>query len=133
VLADAKNQGLYSEWIDYIEDPGTKQAFRYIVGVAAASKEFVCHPQMKGVNGPIKDFRFIDARGEQPFAFITNKRWLLFYFRPPAIRTKRYSRDSLINDFPSFVENPAGEWTVKLTCINDVVLLCKHIDPRQVD
>ena len=133
MLADSKNQDLYAEWIDYIEDPKTKQAFRYIVGVAAASVEFVCYPQLKGASGPVKDFRFFDSEGEQRFAFITNKKWLLFYFRPPALRSQRYSRECLISDFSSFVETPAGEWTVKLSCVDDVVRLCKHIDPRQAD
>jgi hypothetical protein len=57
---------------------------------------------------------------------------LLFYFRPPAVRSGIYSRPELEGDFDSFLETPAGEWTVKLRSIDDVRRLSRHIRWRAV-
>jgi hypothetical protein len=124
VLTDAKNSELYADWLNFIEVPETRAAFCYIVGIAASSKRYSCHIQWKG---QVRDFRFHDVSGEQPHAFITNQRWLLFYFRPPAVRSNTYSRDRLAKDFDRFWETPKGEWTVKLRDIADVERLSKHI------
>jgi len=123
-LTDAKHSELYRDWESYIDVPDARAAFRYIVGVAACSGRYRCHIQWKG---DVRDFRFHDVSGEQTHSFITNQRWLLFYFRPPAVRSGEYSRERLSQDFDSFEENPAGEWTVKLTNIADVDRLGKHI------
>ena len=124
MLTDVKNSALYIEWLNYIEDSKVRAAFRYIVGLAACSNRFQCHIQWKG---EVRDFRFHDDSGDQPHSFITNLRWLLFYFRPPAIRASRHARDSLQKAFDSFEETPAGEWTVKLRCISDVDKLTKCV------
>ena len=124
MLTDAKNAQLYAEWEQFIEAPEARAAFRYLVGLAACSKRFNCHIQWKG---EVRDFRFHDTSGEQPHSFITNQRWLLFYFRPPAVRSGAYSRELLAQDFETFEENPAGEWTLKLRSIPDVERLSKHI------
>ena len=71
--------------LSHIESDDARDAFHYLVGRAATLKCFVCHPQQKGV---ISDFRFIVLnRDEMPFAVSPNKRWLLFYFRAPAVRS----------------------------------------------
>ena len=124
MLTDTKNAELYVEWISFIEAPETRAAFQYLVGIAASSKRYRCHIQWKG---DVRDFRFHDISGEQPHAFITNQRWLLFYFRPPAIRSGAYSRDRVAQDFDTFNENSAGEWTVRLQTIADVDRLGHHI------
>ena len=78
MLAGSVGDALYREWLSRIESEDARDAFHYLVGRAASLKSFVCHPQQKGV---ISDFRFIVAScDEMPFAFIPNKRWLLFYF-----------------------------------------------------
>ena len=125
MLKDASNPDLYTQWLESIEARETRATFCYLLGIAASSDRFICHAQWKG---PVRDFRFIDvASAEQPYSFITNQRWLLFYFRPPALRLNAVSRDALVLDFDSFHENPAGEWTVKLMSISDVDRLGKHI------
>ncbi len=124
MLTDTKNGELYAEWLDFIGAPETSAAFCYLIGIAACSKRYKCHIQWKG---EIRDFRFLDVSGEQPYSFITNQRWLLFYFRPPAVRSNIHSRDRLAQTFESFEENPAGEWTVKLRTIADVDRLRQHV------
>jgi hypothetical protein len=86
----------------------------------------MCHAQWKG---DVRDFRFVEiASNEQPHSFITNQRWLLFYFRPPAIRSGRFDRSTLAAHFEGFGENPAGEWTIKLSTPADVQKLARVVD-----
>ena len=123
MLASDQDFDLYPTWGSWIEAEETRAAFFYLVGIAACSKQFTCHAQWKG---EIRDYRFIEIGGsEQPFSFITNQRWLLFYFRPPALRSGQYSRKAISEAFNSFSENSAGEWTVKLRNICDVDRLVK--------
>jgi hypothetical protein len=125
MLTGAQNSELYSEWAAFIQSAQTREAFNFIVGLAASSKKFNCHIQWKGDN--VRDFRLHDAKGEQPYSFITNQQWLLFYFWPPAVRAGIPSRERLAQDFDSFNENPKGEWTVKIRSIDDVKRLLHHV------
>ncbi len=124
MLDGTKNPELYGEWLGYIEDSDVKQAFLYFLGVAACATKFTCHAQWKG---DVRDFRFHEPSGEQPHAFITNQQWLLFYFRPPAVRSRAYSREGLEADFDSFTETPAGEWHVRIRSIADIHRLSRHV------
>lgn len=118
MLAESKNAKLYTKLLADIRAKEVRDAFRYIVGCAATLKSLTCHPQRKGV---IHDFRFMDTeRSEQPFSFIPNQKWLLFYFRKPAIRSRRYTFPLVKAAFSSATENNGGEWTVKLKSISDV-------------
>lgn len=125
MLADVRNPHLYAEWQDYIEVSEVRDAFRFLIGLAACSKRFTCHIQWKGA---VRDFRFIDAAGEQPYSFITNQKWLLFYFRPPAVRADARLRNDLRSQFDSFDENAVGEWIIKLRSISDVESLAALIE-----
>ncbi len=119
MLKDAHNSQLYADWLDYIASEDTKDAFRYIVGLASTLRDFNCYPQWKG---RVRDFRFYlgNTMDEMPFAFIPNKTWLLFYFRRPAVDSGNYSWEELTRAFTSTAENNTGEWTVKLHDVNDV-------------
>jgi hypothetical protein len=117
MLSDARNSSLYPDWLDYIQSKEAKDAFRFIVGLAAGLRNYTCHP---GLHGVYRDFRFCDEAGEQPFAFGIAQKWLLFYFRLPAIRSGRYKFEQLKSGFPSANQVNSGEWTVKLNDISDV-------------
>lgn len=109
---------LHPEWSRAIESEGARAAFHQLVGLAAGSRRFMCHAQWKG---EVRDFRFIEiSSNEQPHSFITNQQWLLFYFRPPAVRSSHYARDVVSKQFATFHETPAGEWTIKLAAVADV-------------
>lgn len=125
MIAGALNTNLYAEWLAHIEAEETKDAFSYIVGLAAGLTGYECHPQLKGV---VRDFRFVNGQKEMTFALIPNKTWLLFYFRLPAVRAGRYSFSSLQAAFDSTSENPRGEWTVKLRSISDVQRLWRFLE-----
>ena len=121
MLTESKNASKYVELLGRISDEGTKDAFRYILGFAATRKDFDCHP---GIHGKIRDFRFFDRKNkEQPFAFIPNKKWLLFYLRPPAVQSGKHSFDDLRAIFADARAKQKNHWTVKLCSIDDVIRL----------
>ena len=126
MLDGALQPELYCQWLERVSDPEARYAFLHLVGLAACSTEYVCFPQRKGV---IRDFRFIDGEKRQLFAFIPNARWLLFYFRLPAIRTGRYSMAELQATFGSVGTNNAGDWTVKIANFADAHRLWNIIHP----
>lgn len=109
--------GLFAEWSKSIKDDQVRSAFWYLIGMSACLSDYGCKIQWKG---DVRDFRFHDSGGEQPFSFITNQQWLLFYFRPPAVRSQAYSKDEISAVFDSYSENKAGEWTVKIRSIADI-------------
>lgn len=127
MIAGSTSSNLYTEWLGLIEAKGTQEAFIYLVGLAACLKDYVCFPKPHGV---VNAFRFMSATKdkEEPFAFIPNNHWLLFYFRLPAVRSRQYSLATLRQVFESANENGTGEWTVKLQNVSDVQLLLKYLD-----
>lgn len=125
MLANSLNSELYKDWLTHIIDSDSKEAFIYIAGFAACLSEYNCHPQFKGKNGPIRDFRFINAEGKLPFAFIVNQQWLLFYFRKPAISSGRYDLETIKAAFPSVATNEGGEWTIKIRSVHDAKVLTR--------
>ena len=108
---------LYPEWLNYIKSESTKEAFIYIVGLASCLNNHSCHPDW---HGNYRDFRFFDLNGEQPFAFGLAQNWLLFYFRPPAIRSNRYKFETIAEVFKNANNKKSDEWTVKLYSIENV-------------
>jgi len=124
MILDARNSTLYADWLDYIDQPEAKDAFRYFIGAAAALRSLACHPQQKGV---VKDVRFFNTSGEQLYAFIPNKALLLFYFRGPAVRSERHSFQQLAALFPSVATTSRGEWTLRLQNISDVKRLLEFL------
>ena len=126
VIVGAENAELYVDWINFIQVPETRDAFRFLVGAAATSEKYACSIQRSGAT---RDFIF-KRNGQMPYAFITNHRWLLFYFRAPALNAGTLSKHRLARDFIDFKDNPnqKTEWTVRLRSIEDVKRLLTHID-----
>ncbi len=119
MLSSDHDLSTYADWLDRIENPETKEAFRYLVGAAACLRNLQCHAQLKGREGPLHDFRFMEG-SSQPFSFITNQsKGLLFYFRPPSVRSGRYTFEALRNELGSVAENPSGEWTVRISTVDE--------------
>jgi len=119
MLSSEHDASRYADWLEKIENAETKDAFLYLVGAAVCLRNFQCHTQLKGHDGPLHDFRFLDG-DSQPFSFITNQsKGLLFYFRPPAVRSGRYTLEALRNVLSSAAENPSGEWTVRITTVDE--------------
>jgi len=117
----------YAEWLAHIESADTKEAFCFMVGLAACARSVVCHPQFKGSRGPIRDFRFLDQTSAQAFSIITNKNSLLFYFRKPAVTSGRYKFEALRLASPRASINTRGEWKAPLATIDDVRRLWNYL------
>ena len=127
MIRDGKFAALLPEWESYISSQSTKHALRYIIGFAAGLHKFQCYPKLKG---KVRAFRFFAEDEKQPFAFIVNKKSLLFYFRLPAVRSGRYVFESVKSGLPLVRMNESGEWTVKLRTIEDAQKLCELLDLR---
>ena len=117
MLAKAQNGDLFAQWLTHIDTLKTREAFCYLIGHAAVFRSLSCYPERKGA---VRDVRFVNEGGEQPFSFIPNKRWILFYFRLPAIRSGKFLFRELSATFDSAAQNKTGEWSVKLRSIDDV-------------
>ena len=116
MLAQSVNASLYPTWLAHVSEPGARDAFVYLVGFAATLKSLTCHARFKGA---VRDFRFYAAAEEQSFSFIINKKWLLFYFRSPSVRSCKYSAELLAQQFPSMKVNTRGEWTVRIASLQE--------------
>jgi hypothetical protein len=110
-MLTTKDDALYSSFSDYIKSNEVKEAFFILVGAAAALPKYTCGPIEKGV---IRDFRFYTSPDEQPFAFIINQGSLLFYLRPPAVDSRKWTLADLGRSFTTVNENPKGEWTINI-------------------
>ena len=125
MLSEAINADLYPQWLAQVESKETKDAFRYMVGAASSLKELTCHVQYKG---EISDFRFVDTSNQQPFSFIVNKRWLLFYFRAPSVRSGSYMLEELQQFLPTAEENARQEWKVRIHNIAEARALLNYLE-----
>ena len=80
-----KNPQLIKTFADYIELDSVRAAYYVMLGAVAAHPHLDCYPENKG---EIRDFRLYASVKKQPFAFIVNKKSLLFYLRKPALDSK---------------------------------------------
>lgn len=125
MLDTTKNPEFFAEWFDSIAADEVRDAFLHFLGLATVSTRFACHVQRKGV---VRDFRFHELGSQEQFhSFITNQQSLLFYFRPPAVRSGQYDRAAIEADFETFTENSAGEWHVKIRSVSDIHRLSRNI------
>lgn len=125
MLLDAKNAALLPEHLQYIADADVRDAFVYFLGLAASEPRFQCYGELKGV---IRDFRFLDANGQQLFSFIVNRESLLFYLRAPAINSGHFALADLRVLFPDANVNKAGEWTVRIQKITEAKALWSYLN-----
>jgi len=124
MLEASENLRLLAIWSEYIAENETRSAFWYLIGMSACLINYQCLADWKG---DVRDFRYFDSDERQLYSFITNQKWLLFYFRLPAIRSDRHSKERLFDLFADANENTAGEWTVKIKSIDDVDRLVKFL------
>ena len=115
---------LFAAYGEDVVAPETKDAYAFLVGWGVASRSYSCAP---GTHGRIKDVRYM-FDGAQYFAFIPNQRWLLFYFRKPCLGLPKYSQQRLAQHFPALNETPGGEFTVRITSIEDALRVARYIE-----
>lgn len=124
MLRGAENSELFRKYYEVLCTAEAKHAFLYMVGWASTLKGYDCFP---GWHGHIQDFRFLRGN-DWDFAFIPNQRWMLFYFRKPCLSLPKFSREEIICRIPNAKETNAGEFTVRLESVSDVMRLADYIE-----
>jgi hypothetical protein len=114
-----------SEQAAHISSPVVIAAYGYLVGYSKALPNLV---GLQNLKGQVQEYQYwIGDR--QPYAFIVNKGSLLFYFRQPDTDLDDNQRARLMERFETAI-NSAGEFTVRLTNIEDASVLMREIFGR---
>ena len=101
----------------YISVPAAQQAFDALVLAAILLPNYECLPAW---HGEIRDFRYKDrATGEWPFAFIVNRKHLLFYVRKQGLARVAGGIAALKERLGKVSENAAGEYSVYVESSDD--------------
>ncbi len=122
MLANTISASLYPDWLAHVETTEARDAFVFLVGYAATLRRHTCDVRQKGV---VREFRLASADGKLPFAFIVNRRWLLFRFRLPGLGPGGFTPESIRSSFREAKMTRRGEWTVRLRDVEDVRVLLK--------
>lgn len=121
---ETTNTDLLAQHADHLTSVEARDSLAYLVGSAALRADLRCHAALKG---EIRDVRFHDLVGNQPFSCIVNRQSLLFYFRPPAVRSGRFALADLQALFDEVNQNNAGEWTVRVSGLEDARKLWRYL------
>mgnify|MGYP003643106959 CR=1 FL=1 len=124
MLKDNSNLNLISEWLQVIRLKECREAFLYLAGIGASSKKLSCYPAWKGY---LRDFRFCNSEGQMLYAFVTNQKWLLFYFSAAVLRNNSTLSARIRKKFPDYLERKSGEYKVKIRTVEDVKILLELI------
>lgn len=111
---------MHAERLKFITSEPVREAYRYLIEYASRLPKYHCYPDMNGV---IQSFRYADSksqpRSQHQFSFITNKKWLLFYFRRPDDGDRQIDILRLKHVFPEANKTPKGELTVRVKHVAD--------------
>lgn len=113
---------LHEDNLRFIADRAIRIAYIYLIRHAERLVGYRCYPNMKGA---IRTFRYY-AGAEQPFAFIVNRKSLLFYFRKPAVARGAGTVERLTKRFAEVRVPRSDEITVRIDSIADARQLMKE-------
>jgi hypothetical protein len=117
VKSDTWNDTILAGHREYLRDIPRKEAFDALVRAAIDSPHYAVGPAW---HGEIRDFRYFDAAAEeQPFAFIVNRGYLLFYVRSTGLKRVPGGFEALASQFASAKATSRGEWTVRIASKED--------------
>ena len=106
------DEKLLAEHRAWIKAESAQEAFDVMVKVAALLPAYLTDPAMQG---DVRIFRYVEqVSGERLFAFIINRRDLLFYVRETGITRVPGGISELRRHFAGVKENNRGEWTVRI-------------------
>ena len=78
-------------------------------------------------HGYIKcELRF-EANGEWRYAAVLNKKWILWYFRNPALKSGIIGRDAIQDRFPQAVRRNDGEIKLKLYNAQEALSVLEYL------
>lgn len=114
----------YQDYREYISSPEVRQAFEFLVESSGSLKGITARPYPHGFMK--RNFHYFWG-DTSPFAFVVNKRWLLFYIRGPAITKRNYDIDELRKLFEGVKTTKTGEINFRIFSIRDAELVMHHI------
>lgn len=110
----AETQLIVSQ-LDSIKLNSVKAAYIFLISDAKQRSSYDVKP---GGHGDVSDFRYY-VNGEFRFAFIPNRKSLLWYFRVPALNSMSLNMEALEADFSEVRETNANEVTVRICDYDD--------------
>jgi putative restriction endonuclease len=111
------DEAILSDHRSSIKENSARDALDAMVAAAVEVPAYDTEPAWQG---EVRIFKYVDpASGERPFAFIVNRKDLLFYIRAKGLVRVPGGFAALRRQFNSTVENKRGEWTVRIASKED--------------
>jgi len=104
------DESAISEYRDAVEDDGAKRAFDVFIEWARSSRVLECFPKQQGY---LRSFRYFRGSAWE-FAFIPNSKWVLFYFRRPAMKSGHFRASEILRWFPEAKELKGGDVSLRI-------------------
>jgi hypothetical protein len=115
------DENLDREYEAWIQVRDVRRAYRFLVERSRCLEGYDCFPHLQGM---IRAFRF--RRGKTwPFAFIVNRKSLLFYFRKAGLTHSAANETALRKSFADVKVNKRGEIKVRIESYENAVELIK--------
>src|SRR5438045_6403219 len=128
MLKGTEDSERIAEFYEYIRDNRVREAFALLVGTFTCLKTVTCRVS------PQKEVRSIavDLNGEWCFSIMPSQKKLVFQWRPPVIKMRRYKKDTLKAQFPeSFTDDShkVGDehWFIKIESRDRALLLLRTL------
>lgn len=119
------DEGLLEEHRRHLYDATAASAFDVLVSGALAAEGIEGYPAW---HGDMRVFHYDDLSArERPFAFIVNRRDLLFYVRKAGFSRLGGGFGEFGRHFPWVTQNPAGEWTLRIRTPQEAAQLNAHL------
>ena len=121
---------MHAERLKFIASEPVREAYRYLIDYASRLEGYDCYPDWGG--SVIRSFRYAHNRSQprshHRYSFITNKKWVLFYFRLPSeVGQPNQLIAELNRMFTDVNRNTDGEITVRIKNIGDARRLMEFI------
>lgn len=130
MLKGAEDSERITEYYEHIQSEEVRKAFALLIGTFVCLKQVTCRVSRQ------KKIRSIavDLDGRWCFSIMPSQEKLLFQWRPPVIKMKRYQKHMLADQFPnSFIDDSHKSdehWAVKVESREGAVELIKALDLR---
>lgn len=128
MLKGAQDSERIAEFYEYIQDGAVKEAFALLVGTFTCLKEVSCRVTSQNVRSIAV---YLD--GKWCFSIMPSRKKLVFHWRPPVIKMKRYKKWVLQARFPeSFTDDSHKaddeHWAIKVKTLDEALLLLLILD-----
>jgi phosphatidylserine/phosphatidylglycerophosphate/cardiolipin synthase-like enzyme len=123
MLKGAEDSDRIAEFYEYIQDGEVKEAFSLLVGTFTCLKDVSCR-----VTSQIVRSIAVDLDGSWCFSIMPSREKLLFQWRPPVIKMKKYKKEKLKAQFPNNFNDDSHKdgdehWAITVKSLGDALLL----------